>query len=168
MFILQRDDTVRVHVDVPQSAAAGLEDGLSARVSVPEIPNQVFTGVLARSAGALSIASRTLSVEIDLHNDAHTLRPGQFVYVTFAIPRARPTVVVAASAILFNGKGLRVATVSTDHSVQMHAVTIARDFGTTAELREGLAGGERIIVNPPANLKEGAMVRIVEERPSPQ
>ena len=51
MFILQRDDTVRVHVDVPQSAAAGLEDGLSARVSVPEIPNQVFTGVLARSAG---------------------------------------------------------------------------------------------------------------------
>lgn len=50
----------------------------------------------------------------------------------------------------------------------MHDVTIARDFGTTAELREGLAGGERIIVNPPANLKEGAMVRIVEERPSPQ
>jgi HlyD family secretion protein len=166
MFTLQRDEIVRVHVDVPQSAAIALEEGLEAQITSPEMPNQVFTGRVTRSAGALTVASRTLSAEIDLYNDAHTLRPGQFVYVTLAIPRTRAAVVIPANAILFNGGGLRVATVGTDHAVKMHDITIYRDFGTTVELQEGLAGDERVIVNPPANLENGSVVRIAAKQGS--
>jgi len=165
LFTLQRDDTVRVRVDVPQSAAVGLEDGLEAQITLPEMPDQVFRGMVARNARALNIASRTMSAEIDVHNDAHRLRPGQFVYVRFSIPRPDTgSLIVPANAILFNGKGLRVATVEASHRVKMHDISIYRDFGTTVELQGGLAGNERLIVNPPANLDEGEVVRIAGEK----
>jgi len=106
-----------------------------------------------------------MSAEIDVHNDAHRLRPGQFVYVRFSIPRPDTgSLIVPANAILFNGKGLRVATVEASHRVKMHDISIYRDFGTTVELQGGLAGNERLIVNPPANLDEGEVVRIAGEK----
>lgn len=166
LFTLQRDDTVRVHVDVPQSDAVGLEDGLEAQITLPEMPDEVFTGVVARSAGSLNAASRTLSAEIDVHNDAHKLRPGQFVYVKLAVPSSGAGIIVPANAILFNGKGLRIATVVSGHRVKMRDITIYRDFGTTAELQNGLAGDEQVIVGPPANLEDGAIVRVAEEKPN--
>jgi hypothetical protein len=63
---------------------------------------------------------------------------------------------------LFNGKGLRVATVDTTNVVHMRDVTIYRDFGATIELRNGLLGGERVALSPPATLRDGASVRIAQ------
>jgi HlyD family secretion protein len=162
MFTIQRDDMLRVHIDVPQSATVGLVDGLEAQVILPELPNQVFHGVVARNAGALNAASRTMSAEVDVRNDNHLLHPGMFVNVTVAIPRAAPGVVVPSNAILFNGQGLRVATIENGDTVKMRDVVIYRDFGTSVELRSGLSGDERIVVGPPANLEDGNPVRVAE------
>jgi HlyD family secretion protein len=160
MFVLEHDNVLRVHIDVPQSDAVGLTDGLSAEVKVPEIPDRVFHGVVARNAASLTPGSRTLPVEVDVQNDEHLLHPGLFVDVTLAIPRVSPGVVVPAGAILFNGDGLRVATIENDGTVKMHDVTIYRDFGTSVELRSGLHGGERVVVSPPVGLQDGNPVRV--------
>ncbi|MGA2794621.1 MAG: efflux RND transporter periplasmic adaptor subunit [Roseiarcus sp.] len=160
MFTLQRDDMLRVHIDVPQSATVGLIDGLAAQVILPELLNHVFHGVVARNAGALNAASRTMSAEVDVRNDEHLLHPGMFVDVTLAIPRAAPGVVVPSNAILFDGQGLRVATIENGDTVKMRDISIYRDFGTSVELRSGLNGDEKVIVSPPANLEDGYPVRV--------
>jgi HlyD family secretion protein len=160
MFTIQRDDILRVHIDVPQSATVGLTDGLAAQVLLPELPNHVFHGVVARNAGALNAASRTMSAEVDVRNDEHLLHPGMFVDVTLAIPRAAPAVVVPSNAILFDGQGLRVATIANGDIVKMRDIAIYRDFGTSVELRSGLDGDEKVIVSPPANLEDGNPVRV--------
>jgi hypothetical protein len=41
----------------------------------------------------------------------------------------------------------------------MVKVTIGRDFGTTVELITGLSGGERVALQPPANLADGQEVK---------
>ncbi|UDL96241.1 efflux RND transporter periplasmic adaptor subunit [Lichenihabitans sp. PAMC28606] len=160
MFVLQRDDVLRVHIDVPQSASVGLEDGLAAQVTQPERPAEVFTGAVARHAGSLSVGSRTMPTEVDVANGDHRLQPCLFVHVSLSIPQGWPTVTVPAGAILLNGQGLRVATIDRDGSVRMHEVDIYRDFGTSVERRNSLHGGERVAVNPPANLQAGDKVRI--------
>jgi HlyD family secretion protein len=160
MFVLERDNVLRVHIDVPQSAAVGLVDGLAAQVRLPEMPGHVFSGVVARNAASLAAESRTLAVEVDVRNDAHLLHPGLFVNVTLDIPRVSPGVIVPAGAILFNGEGLRVVTLEDEDAVKMRDVTIYRDFGTSVELQGGLRGGERVVVNPPADLQDGARVHV--------
>ena len=159
LFVLQRDDVLRVRVDVPQSAAAGLTDGIPATVTMPERPNEPQRGIVARNASALSVASRTLPIEVDVANGAHLLSPGLFVSVAISIPQPSPTVTVPAGAILFNGQGLRVAIVDDAGNVAMRDVSIYRDDGTSVELLTGLVGGERVAIGPPADLRDGSKVR---------
>ena len=160
LFALQRDDVLRIQVAVPQSGAVSLRDGLPAKVQVQELPGQDFTGTVSRNAVALDPASRTVQVEVDLPNADGRLRPGLYVTVVIAIPRDRPGVVVPDEAVLFNGQGLRVAVVGDDGTVHMHDVTVARDFGTSVELRDGLDGGERVALSPPVDLADNQKVTV--------
>ena len=156
---IQRDDVIRVQAYVPQSGAFGIADGEAVQVRVPELPNRTFDGSVARSAIALDPASRTLLVEADVPNPDGALHPGSFVDVEFHIPRTHPGVVVPAQALLFDADGLHVAVIGDDGAAHMTKVTVARDFGTSVELATGLAGGERVALQPPANLRDGQAVK---------
>jgi len=159
LFTVQRDDVVRVQVSVPQSGAVGLRDGLPAKVRIPELPGRIFEGRVARNSVALDVGSRTMLAEVDVPNPDRVLRSGLYVTVDFAIPRPAPTVAVPAEALLFNGDGLHVVTVDDAGRAHFHSVSVYRDYGTTVELREGLHGGERVALTPPAEIAEGQQVK---------
>ena len=165
MFSIARDDLLRIQSYVPQSNAIDLHSGIEARVTLPETPDRQWPGHIARDAVALDASSRSLLVEVDVPNENHELRPGLFVNVELLTPRATPGVIVPAEAIVFNKAGLRVATVDADNRIRFRQIVIARDFGSEAEVTGGLSGGERIVLNPPADLKEGQLARLPDVAP---
>jgi RND family efflux transporter MFP subunit len=166
LFTLAKDRILRVTVHVPQSDAFAIRDGLSADVRLPQMPSRSFPGRIARSSVALLNSARTLETEVDVDNPSGDLRPGAFVNVSFSIPRDRPNVVLPAEALIFNQNGLQVATIQ-DDEVHLQKVTIYRDFGKTVELRDGLVGGEQVVLSPPSDLSDHAKVK-VKERPEEQ
>ncbi len=168
LFTLARDDIVRVQMDVPQSGAIGIKDGLQAKVHVAELPGREFTGTVARSAVALVQSSRTMQAEVDVPNTDGTLRPGLYVTIDIGIPRTAPGVTVPSEALIFNGQGLRVAVVGDGGVVHMHDVSIYRDFGTKLELRAGLNGGETVVLSPPVTLEDGGKVNLPPPQPPKQ
>ena len=167
MFSIARDDVLRIAVYVPQSSAIGIHDGVEAQVTVPELPGRIFSGRVARSAVALQAASRSMLTEVDVANPGGVLHPGSFVNVAFSIPRQATAIVVPDAALVFNAAGLQVATVGADSRVHLQKVTIYRDFGTTAELRDGLQGGENLVLSPPADLADDAKVQVADPSPKP-
>jgi RND family efflux transporter MFP subunit len=166
MFRIVRDDVLRIAVYVPQSSAIGIHDGVETQVTVPEMPGRIFRGRVARSSVALQAASRSMLTEVDVPNQDGVLRPGLFVNVAFSIPRQTPAIVVPDAALVFNASGLQVATVDAESRVRFQKVTIYRDFGTTAELRDGLQGGESLVLSPPTDLAEGSKVRVTTPLPT--
>jgi HlyD family secretion protein len=46
----------------------------------------------------------------------------------------------------------------------MRNISIYRDFGTSAELRDGLNGGERLVLNLPADAGDGGKVKVQEDQ----
>ncbi len=158
-FTVQSDDVLRISVQVPQSGAVGLHDGLDASITVPELPGRTFHGTVARSSVALSPVNRSLTAEVDVPNPSHTLRPGLYVNVTFQIPRATPAVIIPADALVFNSDGMQVAVIQ-DDKLHYKKVTIARDFGQTVELSNGLDGGETVGLDVPAGLDDGAKITV--------
>jgi HlyD family secretion protein len=160
IFSIVRDDVLRIVVNVPQSSAIGIHDGVEAQVTVPEMPGRISKERVARSAVALQSSSRSMRTEVDVPNPDHVLRPGLFADVTFSIPRQTPALVVPDAALVFNAGGLQVATVGADDAIHFQKVTIYRGFGTTAELRAGLAGGENLVLSPPAELANGSKVQV--------
>jgi len=157
MFTLMQSDVMRVQVSVPQDAAFGVVPGVEAIVRVPELPDHPFTGKVTRIASALAPGSRTLLTEIDLPNPGGILSPGLYCTVELHIPRKTPSLIVPADAVVAGADGLHVAVVAND-TVHMRKVTVARDLGTTVEVRDGVAAGDTVIINPMVNLAEGERV----------
>lgn len=158
MFVVQRDDVVRVQAYVPQSGAVGIQPGVAARVSVPELPGRSFDAQVARSAIALDPQSRTLLVQVDVPNAEHALHPGLYVDIAFDIPRTKPAVVIPSEAVLFDASGMHAAVVTDDGKLTMRKITIYHDFGTSVELSDGLSGGEKVALQPPVTVQDGQAV----------
>ncbi len=167
MFSIARTDILRISVYVPQSNAVGLHPGLAAQVRLPELPGRVFDAKVSRTADALQQSSRSLLTEVDVANPDNALRAGLYVDVTFQMPRQHPGIVVPDEALVFGANGMQVATVTQGNTVKFVPITIYRDFGTTAELREGLKGGENLVLSPPASLNEGSKVTVAKDTKPP-
>jgi RND family efflux transporter MFP subunit len=163
MFTVMRSNELRIQLYVPQSEAIGIAPGVDAVIRVPEIPDRTFPGKVTRAADALQPGTRTLLTEIDVPNPDEALAPGMYCTVELRIPRKTPALLVSADAIIFNGDGLHVAVVE-DGVARLRKIDIARDFGREVEVRAGVHEGEQVILSPPADLVDGAKVRI---RPEP-
>ena len=163
LFHIDQEDVLRCEVYVPQSNFAGIRDGIDARITVPELPGQVFRAKVSRTSVSLAQNSRSMLVEIDVPNPDGALTPGLYVDVAFVLRNASESVVVPDSALVFDAGGLRVATVTPDQKVRMVAITIYRDYGEKAEVRQGLKGGEQLVVNPPSDLRDGQKVHVVSD-----
>ncbi|MDP4005563.1 efflux RND transporter periplasmic adaptor subunit [Methylobacterium sp. NEAU K] len=167
LLTLARDDVLRMAVNVPLYAADGVRDGLEAQVEVAQSPGRIFPGTVSRTSTTLLYASRTLVTQVDIPNPNHALQAGLYITITLAIPRVSPAVTVPNDALIFNQDGTRVAVVEAAGDgttlVRMRPVTIFRQTGTVLELRDGLKGGERVVVGPPAALRDGDTVALRSE-----
>lgn len=160
--VIQLDDLLRVAIEVPQYASQGVRDGVEAKTTVPEMPGRMFPGKVARSTVALLYSSRTMTAEVDVPNPDGALRPGLYVNVSLAIPRTTPIVNVPADALIFNQKGMQVAVVQPDATVKMRKIEIARDLGTTVDVKSGLDGGEKLVMSAPPQLADGSKIKIAD------
>jgi hypothetical protein len=78
--------------------------------------------------------------------------------VELHIPRKSPSIIVPADAIIFNADGVQVA-VAKDGVVDLRKVVVGRDLGKEVEIKDGVAPGEQVILNPPVQLAEGSKVQ---------
>ena len=159
MFTLTQNDVLRIRLYVPQDAAIGVKPGVDAAVRVPEIPDRVFAGKVARIADALDPATRTLLTEIDVPNPDGELSPGIYCTVELKVPRRTPSLIVPAGAIVFDRDGLHVLVVE-DGVAHSSKITEIRDLGTEVEVSDGVKQGDQVVVTPPVDLEDGSKVQI--------
>ena len=159
MFTVMKSEVIRTQVYVPQDQAFGLTPGVKAVVRVPELPGRTFPGTVTRVADALQPGTRTLLAEIDIENPDEVLTPGLYCTVELYIPRKTPSLLVPASAIIFDQNGIQVAVVK-DGTAHIQTITVARDLGTDIEVRGGVKEGDEVILNPPVTLANGDKVNI--------
>jgi len=160
LFHIDRQDVLRCDVYVPQSQVVGIHVGLESEVTVPELPGRVFHARVSRTSVSLAQNSRSMLVEIDIPNPDGVLSPGLYVEVSFALQRTTPDIVVPDSTLIFDAGGLRVAAVTSESRVHMVPISIYRDLGESAEVRQGLKGDETLVVNPPSDLADGQKVHV--------
>ena len=166
MFRIAQTDTVRIYLTVPESYATSIRPGLETKVSVRGIPGRDFTGRVARTSHALDASSRTMLTEVDIPNRDLALLPGMSAQATLSFPRVTPPLLLPASALVIRSNGVQVmvvepATGGKPPTIHFRPVRISRDYGGTVEIEEGLIDGTTVVLNPNADLQDGARVRII-------
>ena len=86
--------------------------------------------------------------------------PGDYAGIHLQIPAAANVLSVPSSALIFDAKGLSIATVDAENRVLLKSVSIERDLGAVVELASGLSPNDRVIQNPPDGIGNGAEVRL--------
>ena len=104
-------------------------------------------------------------MQLVFDNKAGDLLPGGYASVRLDLPGNADALSIPASALIFDAKGLSVATVGADNRVMLKPVTIARDLGKLIEIGSGLAPTDRVIESPPDGISNGAEVRIAAAAP---
>jgi RND family efflux transporter MFP subunit len=165
LFHVAAIDRLRVSVNVPEMYARAARPGMAANVELQERPGRLFPGRIARTAGSIDPASRTLLVEIDLDNKSGELMPGSYAEVHFKLPTDAATFRLPVNTLIFRTDGLRVAIVK-NGAVTLIPITLGRDFGSTVEVVSGLTGAELVVVNPPDSLTDGQLVTVMPSEPA--
>ena len=165
LFDVAQVQPLRLYVNVPQADSAGIRPGISASLTVPEYPGQVFPAKLATTSEAVSASSGTVLVELLVDNSQGLLKVGDYAQVKFVVP-PRPDIQqgavlqVPSSALLFRKTGTQLALLGPGERVRVVRVTVGRDLGQTIEITSGLQANDRVIDNPPDSIADGELVRI--------
>jgi RND family efflux transporter MFP subunit len=151
---------MRVFVQVPQEMSAGIHEGLTAELHLPQYPDRVFKALIATTSGSINESSRTLLVELHADNADRQLQPGTYAEVRFDLP-GNPTMVrIPTSALIFRQEGMQVAVVAADDRVELRPIKLGRNLGTDVEVLTGITASDRVVDSPPDSLSSGEEVRV--------
>jgi RND family efflux transporter MFP subunit len=160
LFVVSETGKLRVYVNVPQNDVPSVPPGTRATIKVPEHPDKTYSGTVEASAQAVSPSTGTTLMQLIVDNSAGELMPGDYASIQLQIDAATQVLSVPASALIFDAKGLSIATVDADNRVRLKPVSIERDLGAAVELASGLSPNDRVIENPPDGIGTGAAVRV--------
>ena len=99
--IVQIEDLARLRlvVPVPEAYVGGIREGQQAAFTVPAYPGRTFHAPIARIAHDVVQNTRTMAVELDVHNTSPEITPGSFATVEWPVQRAYPTMFVPSTAV---------------------------------------------------------------------
>ena len=161
MTLLEIEGTANFQVEtgLPDSLAARLVSGALVHAEVP-VAGVTFTATLVELSSAADSAAHTVPAKFSVPAGA-AVRSGQFVRIQ--VP-GEPVLalLVPAAAVSRVGQMERIFVLGLNNRAVLRIVKSGANRGDRVEVLSGLGAGERIVLNPPADLREG---RLVEIRP---
>jgi RND family efflux transporter MFP subunit len=165
LFMVSATSKLRVYVNVPQNYVPSVPPGTKATLSVPEHPAMTYSGTVEASSQAVNPSTGTTLMQLIVDNGAGEMMPGDYASIHLQLAAAAHLLSIPSSALIFDARGLSVATVEADNRVLLKPVSIERDLGTIIELASGLSPSDRVIENPPDGISNGALVRLADSAP---
>jgi RND family efflux transporter MFP subunit len=165
LFTVADVSMLRLFVSVPESFGPFLQPGLTADVTVPQLPNRHFTGKFLTVARGFDVSTRTAITVFTIDNEDSALWPGSYAQVHLTAPVDRKVFTIPSTALVFQEHGTQVAVVAEDDRVHLQPITVSRLLDSAVEVSEGISTSDRIANNPSAALLEGDKVRVVTPAP---
>ena len=159
-------DSLQVEADVSESNIELVKTGQPCEIELDALPNSRFGGVVHMIVPTADRSKATVMVKVRFLGRDPGILPEMSARVAFlAHPvgpgEEKPFVAVSSDAIVDRGGKKVVFVVKGDRAVKT-ATKTGRRFDDMAEVLEGPAAGEKVIVRPPARLRDGDRVKILE------
>lgn len=155
--------TMKLDFDVPEVFLAVLQAGLAVEAASAAWPGASFAGTVETVDSRVDPVTRSVRVRARLPNTDGRLRPGMFLTVRVS-REPRPGLVVPEQAVIPE-RGDMFVYVVTGGQVERRTIVLGRRSRGEVEVLEGLAAGERVIVEGTQKVRPG--VAVTEFQPAP-
>ena len=153
---------LQVELDISQNDFSKIHMGSKAIVTTDVYPDRKYDGQLVEISPVANRQKATVQVKVQILHPDDRLRPDMNATVAFVDASHSPTeqsispaVTIPASAV----KDQSVFVVADGKAVRRPIQTFA-STPRGVQVSHGLLGGEDVIVNPPANLRDGEKIRV--------
>jgi RND family efflux transporter MFP subunit len=161
--------TLEVEVDVNEAYIAGIRRDQPAEIVLDAYPAQSFRGHVRQVVPTADRQKATVLVRVAIDGEDGRILPEMGARVAFREPEgaqqgapaaaALPARVYAPAAAVRSEAGRDVVWVVVDGHARRREVEAGPVMGEEREVRRGLSGGETLVLDPPAELAEGARVK---------
>jgi len=139
--------TVWIEAALPQAAAGAVRTGTPATVAVDALPGRVFHGSVETLLPDIDPTTRTQRARIVLDNPEGALAAGMFATVALDPAPGEAVPVVPDDALIATGSQARVIVAEDGGHFRPVAVHLGHSAGGYTEIRDGLDGGEKVVVS---------------------
>lgn len=153
---------VRVVVPLLEQDIPKVKLGAEVQVSLRAFAEPV-RGKVARIGRTLDLATRTLPVEVDLHNADESLLPGMTGRAAIVTERRAKSLLVPVTAALILQEGAYVFVVDAGRA-RRKKVRLGVDLGDWLEILAGITAQDKVIVTGRELVADGTAVEVAEVR----
>ena len=162
--------TLEVEVDVNEAYIAQIRNGEPARITLDAYPDTSFNGAVRQVVPTADRQKATVLVKVSILDRDPRILPEMGAKVVFLPPRegahvaAAPRRVLVPKEAIATRDGHAVVWVVDAGIARRVAVETGAEREGQIEVRSGLNGGESVVLDPPADLADGAHVRPAAEK----
>lgn len=121
------------------------------------------TGVLASLDNQIDVATGTLKFKAQFENQDEVLFPNQFVNVRLRADTLNQAVLVPTAAVQFGTNGTFVYVMDGDKKIKIRQLKTGPSDEQSTVVTEGLAAGDRVVLEGTDRLRDGSQVEIVND-----
>jgi len=154
--------TLEVEVDVNEAYIAQVRNGQAARITLDAYPDTSFSGRVRQVVPTADRQKATVLVKVSILDRDPRILPEMGAKVVFEtgggpVTVAPRRVLAPEAAVVQTSDGAYVWVVR-DGRVRREKVDVGGTRAGRVEIRQGLSGGESLVLQPPAGLADGARV----------
>jgi RND family efflux transporter MFP subunit len=159
-------DSLMVEADVAESNLDKVKQGQPCEIALDAIPDRRFRGEVHMIVPTADRAKATVMTKVKFLERDDRILPEMSAKVAFLSQpleqgEAKPRLAIAKNALLTqNGK--HTALLIQENRVKVVDVQVGETMGELVEITAGLKEGDRVVLNPPASLKNGDRVKLKE------
>jgi RND family efflux transporter MFP subunit len=140
---IAKDTTLRLSFPVPESIVPEVKVGSAVDVTV-EATGQHETNKIARLAGKIDTATRTMIAEVDIDNQDRRMTPGMFAAVKVVLQHKENVLALPVEALGSAGHPT-VWVVNAKNELEERPVTIGMKTDSDVEVLSGVKEGESVV-----------------------
>jgi RND family efflux transporter MFP subunit len=163
---LAQSGLLRLRMPVPEDAVRYVKVGDPMLVRVDAL-DRSFTGKVVRFTRDVNFETRTMETEVDVENKDLSIDPGMYANTQLQLSHADNVLTVPVEALLLRDNKDVVYALDDQNRVHLRTVQVGLRGSQLAEIKSGLAEGERVILGGQDKYQEGERVTpVVEPRPA--
>jgi RND family efflux transporter MFP subunit len=159
-------NSLQVEVDVSETSITTIRVGQPCDIQLDALPDVRFRGVVYAIVPTVDRTKATVLVKVRFLDRDRRMLPDMSAKVSFLSRRLapgelKPRLAASRSALVADRDGT-VAFLITENQVRRTPVRTGGALGDMMEIVSGLKAGDRVVITPPAGLKDGSRIKVAE------
>jgi membrane fusion protein (multidrug efflux system) len=151
---------LKAEFNIPERFVGQLTIGQTIEIRVTAYEAETFTGEVYFISPQVNTSSRTVLMKARVPNDDGRLIPGMFGNLDLILNVKESAIVIPESAVNYRGDLASVYVVTPDGTADLRSVRVGIRLAGRLEITEGVATGERVVIEGTQKIGPGSPVSI--------